>query len=79
MLQAAQIAEDDFLMITRVSREAVGLSQAFHATLPSGGGQGTPIVGAYPSQAELTMQCYAPGGGQSTDGSANTTTGSGRG
>ena len=78
MLQAAQIAEDDFLMITRVSREAVGLSQAFHATSPSGGGQGNPIVGAYPSQAEMTMQRYASGG-QSTDGSANTPTGGGRG
>ena len=77
MLQAAQIAEDDFLMITRVSREAVGLSQAFHATSPSGGGKGTPIVGAYPSQAELTMQRYAPGG-HSTDGSASTPTGGGR-
>jgi len=72
MLQAAQIAEDDFLLITRVSREAVGLSQAFHASSPAGGGQGNPIVGAYPSQAELTMQRYAPGGGHSTDGSANT-------
>jgi hypothetical protein len=79
MLQAAQIAEDDFLMITRVSREAVGLSQAFHATLPSGGGKGNPIIGAYPSQAELTMQRYAPSGGQSTDGSANTPTGGGQG
>ena len=74
MLQAAQIAEDDFLMITRVSREAVGLSQAFHATSPSSGGQGNPIVGAYPSQAELTMQRYAPGSGQSTNGSATTPT-----
>jgi hypothetical protein len=79
MLQAAQIAEDDFLLITRVSREAVGLSQAFLGNSPAGGGQVNPVVGAYPSQAELTMQRYATGGGQSTDGSATTPTGDRRG
>jgi hypothetical protein len=52
MLQATQQAEDDFLMITRVSREAVGLSQAFHASAKGGGSP----VSAYPSQAETTMQ-----------------------
>jgi hypothetical protein len=68
MLQAAQQAEDDFQLITWVSREAVGLSQAFHATAPGGGSPAGAIAGAYPSQAETTMQRYAPGGGQSTDG-----------
>ena len=79
MLQAAQIAEDDFLMITRVSREAVGLSQAFISNSPSGRGTSNSIIGAYPSQAEDTMRRYAPGGGQSTDGSASTHTGEKRG
>jgi len=79
MLQAAQIAEDDFLLITRVSREAVGLSQAFLGNSPAGGGQVNPVVGAYPSQAELTMQRYATGSGQSTNGSATTPTGDRRG
>jgi hypothetical protein len=60
-LQAAQQAEDDFLTITWISHEAVGLSQAFVAALPGGGGNGTPTVGAYPSQAKTTMQCYAQG------------------
>jgi hypothetical protein len=55
MLQAAQIAEDDFLMIKRVSREAVGLSQAFIGNSPSGRGTSNSIIGAYPSQAEDTM------------------------
>jgi len=75
MLQAAQMAEDDFLMITRVSPEAVGLSQAFVGNSPCGGGSSNSIIGAYPSQAEDTMQHYAPGGGHSTDGSASTQTG----
>ena len=72
MLQAAQTAKDDFLMITRVLHEAVGHSQAFLTTSPGGGDSSNPIVGAYPSQAEDTMRRYAPGGGHSTDGSANT-------
>jgi hypothetical protein len=55
MLQAAQIAEDDFLMITWVSREAVGLSQGFIGNSPSGRGTSNSIIGAYPSQAEDTM------------------------
>jgi hypothetical protein len=69
MLQAAQQAEDDFLMITRVSHEAVGLSQAFHASVKGGGSP----VSAYPNQAETTMRQYAPSGGHLTDGSAATT------
>ncbi len=72
MLQAAQTAEDDFLVIRRVSHEAVGLTQAFIATSPGRGGSGNPIIGAYPSQAEDTMRRYAPGGGHLTNGSANT-------
>ena len=72
MLQAAQTAEDDFLMITRVSREAVGLSQAFVTTHPGRGGSSNSIIGAYPSQAEDTMRRYATGSGHSTNGSANT-------
>ena len=63
MLQAAQIAEDDFLMITRVSREAVSLSQAFIGNSPSRRGTSNSIIGAYPSQAEDTMRRYAPGSG----------------
>jgi hypothetical protein len=72
ILQAAQTAKDDFLMITRVSREAVGLSQAVVTTSPGRGSSSNSILGAYPSQAEDTMRRYAPGGGHSTDGSANT-------
>jgi hypothetical protein len=53
MLQAAQQAEDDLLSIQRVAREAVGLSQAFHAGAVAGGPP--PTVGVYPSQAEKTM------------------------
>jgi len=75
MLQAAQIAEDNFLMIMRVSPEAVGLSQAFIGNSPSGRGTRNSIIGAYPSQAKDTMHRYAPGGGHSNDGSASTHTG----
>jgi len=75
------MAKDDFLMIMRVSREAVAvsLSQAFLGNLPSGGGSSNPIVGAHPSQAKDTMRRYAPGGGHSTDGSASTQNGEKRG
>ena len=72
MLQAAQTAEVDFLMITRVSHKAVGLSQAFVTTSPGRRGSSNPIVGAYPSQAEDTMSHYAPGGGHLTNGSTIT-------
>jgi hypothetical protein len=68
----AQTAEDDFLMITRVSREAVGLSQAFATSSPGQGSSSNSIVGTYPSQAEDTMRCYATGSGHLTNGSANT-------
>jgi hypothetical protein len=46
MLQAAQQAEDDLHAVQRIAREAVGLSQAFHA----GATGGIPVVaGAFPS------------------------------
>jgi hypothetical protein len=38
MLQAAHQAEDDILMVTHVSREVDGLSQAFSATTTGGVG-----------------------------------------
>jgi hypothetical protein len=79
MLQAAQQAEDDFLMITWVSCEAVRLSQAFHVTATGGGSPAGAIAGAYPSQAKMTMKRYTQGGGHSTDGSATTAPGGGRG
>ena len=68
MLQATQMAEDNFLLITRVSHEAVGLSLAFLSHLPGGGGFSNPIIGVYPSQAEDTMRRYASGNGHSTTG-----------
>jgi hypothetical protein len=49
MLQAAHQAEDDFLIITWVSCEAVGCSQAFPMTATSGGSPIGAIIGAYPS------------------------------
>jgi hypothetical protein len=79
MLHAAQLAEDNFPMTTRIRREAVGLYQAFLTTSPGGGGLSNPIVGAYPSQAKDTIRRYAPGSGHSTDGSANTHGGDRRG
>ena len=72
MLKAAQSAEDDLIATQRIAREAVGLSQGFLANSQGGGGLKSPAIGAYPSQAEDTMRRYAPGGGQSTDGSAST-------
>ncbi len=56
MLQAAQQAEDDLHAVQRVAREAVGMSQAFHASATGG----VPIAaGAFPSQAEKTLTCYS--------------------
>ena len=76
MLQAAQQAEDDFLTVTCIAREAIGLSQAFSSTATRGvGNQAT--AGAYPSQAETTLNRYSGGGGYSTDGS--TPSGGGKG
>jgi len=79
MLKAAQSAEDDLIATQRIAREVVGLSQAFHANSQGRGGLKNPIVGAYPSQTEDTIQRYASGGGQSTDGSASTPGGDRRG
>jgi hypothetical protein len=79
MLKVAQSAEDDLIATQRIAREAVGLSQGFLANFQGGGGLKSPIVGAYPSQAEDTIRSYAPGGGQSTDGSASTPGGDRRG
>ena len=69
MLQAAQQAKDDFLTVTHVAREAVGLSQAFSATTTGGDLGNQATAGAYPSQAETTLTRYSGGGGYSTDGS----------
>jgi hypothetical protein len=55
MLQAAQQAEDDLHAVQRVAQEAVGLSQAFHA---SGTGEVQPTAPAFPSQAEKTLAGY---------------------
>jgi hypothetical protein len=62
MLKAAQSAEDDLIATQRITREAVGLSQGFLAN--SQGGGKSPVIGAYPSQAEDTIRRYAPSGGQ---------------
>jgi hypothetical protein len=59
MLQAAQQAEDDLHAVQRVAREAVGMSQAFHAGA-TGGIQ--TVAGAFPSQAETTLMRYSSDG-----------------
>ncbi len=53
MLQATQQAKDNVLAVQRVAREAMGLSQAFHAGVVAGGV--SQVVGVYPSQAEQTL------------------------
>jgi hypothetical protein len=64
MLQAAQQAEDTLVSVQRVTREAVGLSQAFVS-----GGLNVASA-AFPSQAEKTLAKYSyKGSGVSTDGS----------
>jgi hypothetical protein len=69
MLQAAQQAEDNTLTIQRVAREAMGLSQAFHAGAVAAG-TGAPAIGAYPSQAEMTLRRYSGEGTTPSGGSA---------
>jgi hypothetical protein len=59
MLQAAQKAEDNLHAIQRVAREAVGMSQAFHAGA-TGGIQ--TVAGAFPSQPETTLTRYFSNG-----------------
>jgi hypothetical protein len=56
MLQAAQQAEDDLHAIQRVAQEAVGMSQAFHAST-TGGLQ--TAASAFPSQAKKTLMRYS--------------------
>ncbi len=64
MLQAAQQAEDNLVSVQRVSREVVGLSQAFIS------GGSSVASAAFPSQAEKTLAKYSyKGSDASTDGS----------
>ncbi len=56
MLQATQQAEDDLHAVQRAAREAVRMSQAFHASA-TGGLQ--TVAGAFPSQAEMMLTCYS--------------------
>ncbi len=56
MLQAAQQAEDNLHAVQRVGREAVGMSQAFHASA-TGGLQ--TAASAFPSQAKKTLRRYS--------------------
>jgi hypothetical protein len=76
MLKAAQQAKDDFMMVTRVAHEAVGLSQAFLTNATSGG---VRPAGVFLSQAETMLNRYSGGSGHSTDGSATSVSGGGRG
>ena len=59
MLQAAQQAEDNLHAIQRGVREAVGMSQAFHASA-TGGIQ--TVAGAFPCQAKTTLTRYSSNG-----------------
>ena len=65
MLKAAQQAEDDFASTQRIARDAVGLSQAFQATVHTAGAS----VASLPSQAESTIRKYSPNSGGRSDGS----------
>jgi hypothetical protein len=65
MLKAAQQAEDDFTSTQRIARDAVGLSQAFQATVHTAGAS----VASLPSQAESTIRKYSPNSGGRSDGS----------
>jgi hypothetical protein len=56
MLQAAQQAEDDLHAVQRVAPEAVGMSQAFHASATGGV---SIAAGAFPSQAKKTLTRYS--------------------
>jgi hypothetical protein len=75
MLSAAQQAEDEYASTQRISREAIGMPQAFPVGAASGGSHHAP---AFPSQAETTLTRYAAGGGgYSTDCSSRATDRSG--
>ncbi len=56
MLQATQQAKGDLHAIQRVAPEAVGISQAFHASA-TGGLQ--TAASAFPSQAEKMLTCHS--------------------
>jgi hypothetical protein len=72
MLQAAQQAEDDLHAVQRVAREAVGMSQAFHASATGG----VPIAAdAFPSQAEKTLTRYSGDSKSPAAGNAQRSTG----
>jgi hypothetical protein len=75
MLKAAKQAKDDFMMVTLVAHEAVGLSQAFPTNTT---GIGVRPTGAFPSQAKTMLNRYFGGSGRSTDGSATSASGGGR-
>jgi hypothetical protein len=68
MLQAAQQAKDNLLTVQRVAREALGMSQAFHAGTVLGGTP--PTAGVYPSQAEKTLTRYSLDGGSAAASSS---------
>ncbi len=59
MLQAAQQAEDDLHTVQHITREVVGMSQAFHAGA-TGGIQ--TVAGAFPSQANTMLTHYSSNG-----------------
>jgi hypothetical protein len=75
MLKGTQQAKDNFMMVTHVSRVAIGLSQAFPTNAIGGG---VCPAGAFPSQAETALNCYSGASGRSTDGSATSALGGGR-
>ncbi len=60
MLQAAQQAKDNLHSVHRVAREALGMSQAFHAGAVLGGTP--PTAGVYLSQAEKKLTRYLSDG-----------------
>jgi hypothetical protein len=60
MLKATQQAKDNLHAVQHVAREAVGMSQAFHAGRTGGL---PPTAGAFPSQAKKTLLHYSSDGG----------------
>jgi hypothetical protein len=53
MLKSAQQAKDNFMTVTHVAREAMGLSQAFPANATGGGVRPAgATASAFPSQAK---------------------------
>jgi hypothetical protein len=80
MLKATRQAKDNFMTVTYVAREAVGLSQAF---LTNAMGGGVPpagaAAGAFLSQPKTMLNRYSGGSGHSTDGSATSASSGGHG